>query len=236
MITSNQNPGGMWTESSHPAYTHIRLDGQSADLEGYAIFINQTEERREATLWYLSMVGNTVAVNAIWAGLVTQPPQAAVIYLQDNEGRISQEMLVHYALPQQSGGSSSTQLGLRLSGGVQKVLLPEIAKPLSHRKKQRGEEAAEPDHFLLLIPSPHRRYPNSTDPESLYYTRLTELSHEPLHPAWKKWLWLRGLERGEIHPLLCGGLAAAYLCQLPDPTELEAEIGTELSCGELPTG
>jgi hypothetical protein len=71
-------------QETHP-FNKIRLGGMEADLEGIAYQIELNNEGKpKAVLWYLSVVGHKIAVQAIWAGLVNTPPQPISIYREED--------------------------------------------------------------------------------------------------------------------------------------------------------
>jgi hypothetical protein len=71
-------------QETHP-FNKIRLGGMEADLEGIAYQIELNNEGKpKAVLWYLSVVGHKIAVQAIWAGLVNTPPQPIGIYREED--------------------------------------------------------------------------------------------------------------------------------------------------------
>ena len=71
------------TQPPQPYYNKISLEGMVADIEGFALKPIGSTRGSQANLWYLSMVGNRQAVEAIWAGLVNSPPKWCDLYCEE---------------------------------------------------------------------------------------------------------------------------------------------------------
>lgn len=247
------------TLSATRPFNKIRLGGMSADLEGYAYQIDRTGEQPRAYLWYVSMVGHKTAVQAIWAGLVNNPPQSVVLYCE-SEDKTSSEgeeefeeqkepgrkpIMVQPAEGQRTGGWNFFKCQLPAACAFQGVLLPQIAFLNSLVTRSRKTSSATDtgiSEFLLL--QPHKAIAhigNSSSEQSpvqdtllqdLYYTRLNSLVSLPLHPRWAATLWQRALENGEIFRLECAGIEA-YLCRKPEEELLQQELADLIRLGTL---
>ncbi|HEX2909874.1 MAG TPA: hypothetical protein VH186_03630 [Chloroflexia bacterium] len=231
----------------------------SADLEGYAYQLDRTGEQPRAYLWYVSMVGHKTAVQAIWAGLVNNPPQNVVLYCESEDEAATKDeeeidvqkepgrkpIMVQPAEGQRTGGWNFFKAQLPAACAFQGVLLPQIAflnSPIARSHKPSPATSPAISEFLLLQPhAAIERTPNSssgplpvqdTQLPDLYYIRLNSLVNLPLHPQWAATLWHRALENGEISRLECAGIEA-YLCRKPEEELLQQEVADLIRLGKL---
>jgi hypothetical protein len=238
-------------------FNKIRLGGMSADLEGYAFQIDTNGERPIAYLWYVSMVGHKTAVQAIWAGLVNNPPQSVVLYCEtyENANETSENdsqketgrkpIMVQPAEGPRTGGWNFFKCQLPAACAFQGVLLPYIAylntPPARNRKTNSATNPGSSEFLLLQSDLPHSRNSSNRQPsqsdrdtllQNLYYTRLNALVDLPLHPLWAANLWQRALENGEISRLESAGIEA-YLCRKPEEEVLQQEVSDLIQLGKL---
>lgn len=204
------------SHSSGNTFSKIRLGGMSADLEGYAYQIDTSEEPPKAYLWYVSMVGYKTAVQAIWAGLVNNPPQSVVLYCEDDDERnmeidegveVQKEpgrkpILVQPAEGSRSSGWNFFKCQLPAACAFQGVLLPQIAflnSPSVRNRKGSGtnSNSAENSEFLLL--QPHLSGTRSRN--LISEPQIANANHHAAHLAALYYARLNSLVSLPLHPL-----------------------------------
>ena len=164
-------------------------------------------------LWFLSMVGASTSLKAIWASLLKQPPAPAHI-IQGVEGAAFEGGYERCVIPEETIGTWTTKLArLPASGGWHALVYT-----------RQAEYAFERDAFLLLTQT-------ETEAPELHHRFLDKRSPLPLHQSWSGWLWERGLEKGEIVPLQSVGIRA-YRCS-PNGESLRADLSDAVASRTL---
>ena len=185
----------------------ISAGGFSAAVEAFA------RDPDSQGLWLLSMAGPQAALKAIWAALLKLPPDTAYL-VQGTDGTGLSGDFMPCVIPQETIGTWTTKIArLPVSGGWHALVYTRLAEYHFSR-----------DTFLLLARDREQA------PE-LHYRFLDHRSPLPLHPAWKDWLWERGLEAGEITPLESSGILA-YRCAA-NGEQLQADLSRAVASGKL---
>lgn len=248
---------------SMATFNKIRLGGMSADVEGYAIEIDTTGPRPRSFLWYVSMVGQKNAVQAIWAGLVNSPPQSVVLYLEENEDTdVAEEeatalksetksILVQPAEGTRTGGWQFIKSQLAASSAYQGVLLPYtafLAPPASRKGKGTPNQAKDTGEFLLLQPPALTAYLRKLTTTSLSPQQATEIALTEMQSLY--YIRLNSLVNLPLHPRWTEKLwnralenhelerlhcagVEAYLCRKPAEEQLRQEISDMIRQGIL---
>ena len=164
-------------------------------------------------IWFLSMVGPQTALKAIWASLLKYPPDTAHI-IRGIEGMALSGGYQPCRVPYNTIGTWTTRIArLPASRGWHALVYTRLAEFNFER----------PD-FLLLARE-------KVDLPGLHHRFLDRRSPLPLHHSWANWLWQRGLETSEIHPLESAGILA-YTCN-PNDDDLRADLSAAVSAGTL---
>jgi hypothetical protein len=182
----------------------LEAGGFSAHVDAYAW--EASPDKRQMHLWFLSLLGPSGAVKALWARLLKgevatlgeRVPRRARFCSLRNEGMGSWRFLTA-TLPR--------------SAGYHGVLLPEVARFHGDR----------PDFLLLARPD--------DAPAALHYRFLTRRLDLPLHPSWSDWLWARALDCGEAVALEAHSVNA-YRC-LPNAEALAVALTLAVRAGKL---
>ena len=197
------------THTIDPEDLHtITSGGFSATADAFA-----RDDKTEG-LWFVSMVGSQTALKAIWASLLKQPPDSAHI-IRGADGMALSGGYQKCVIPYETIGTWTTKIArLPGSGGWHALVYTKTA-----------EFGYEKDSFLLLAQS-------EEDAPALHHRFLDKRSPLPLHGSWARWLWDRGLDKGEIVPLQSVGVSA-YRCSPPKAEGLKEDLSQAVASGWL---
>ena len=191
----------VFLEPAAPAISPIlAMNGFTAYVDAYAWEQDTTARySTKMNLWFISVVGTSAGVKAIWARL-----------LKGELGTMRQG-IPHRAdpfctlAPEGPKQWKMTPRHLPLAAAHQMVLLPECA---------RFNTTGRTD--FLLMPQ------TEDDAAGLHYRFLDKRVPLPLHPQWTAWLWDRAVRQGEAVRLESHG-CIAYRCR-PNVEALTADV------------
>ena len=175
----------------------VSAGGFSATADAYAI------SAKHEYLWFLSMVGSQVALKAIAATIMKNPPEPCHI-IRGIEGMELSGQYQTCHIPYHTIGTWTSRT-TRLRNRAYHTLV-------YSKKAHHDFEGAE----FVILPRTEQEAP------ILHHTYLDARSSIPLHHTWAQWLWQRGLASGEIAPLDTSGILA-YYC-LPKFDKLQEDI------------
>ena len=187
----------MKTPDPETLYT-ISANGFSATVDAFALEPNVDD------LYFISMIGSQVALKAISAALLKQPPDLA--HLSPGIDGIPLGTLSHRCqVPKDTIGTWTIKNARLPTSGAHHNLTYTKTAELNYPK----------NNFLLLA--------REIDEAPIIHHRfLDKRSALPLHHSWAPWLWERGIKAGEIVPLKSEGIHA-WRC-LPNTEDLKRDL------------
>ena len=206
-MTLDRQPASTSADSLPKDLPTLQIAGFSAAVDACAWEVEPDPAARRMRVWFLSLLGPQEAVKAVWARLIKG--ETATMALE-------QLGTARFCALASEGPRQWRFLtaSLRTVAGHHGVLVPEAAR-----------YTAERSDFLLL--------PRSIDDAAvLHYRFLNRRLDLPLRSGWASWLWERGVQSGEIHPLESWGVRA-FRC-VPDAEALARELGEALRAQTLP--
>ena len=197
-------------DDAQSSYHTAMADGFTAIVQDHAIH-PETDG-----LYMLSLVGSQVAVKAIWATLVKNPPGTITIVRTTPDGAHQWQSQRYVAIePTTHGTWKSYRTRLPLSGSYHLLMYSDRA----HLDRDEHRD------FLLLAEAGE----NLADRHYAFLNRKLTL---PLHPLWSQWLWRRALAEG-LATRLNTLQRQAYHCTV-DPENLQEDLSSALRANRLP--
>lgn len=191
----------------------VSSNGFTANADAFVL--GEHNEQVES-LWLLSVIGTQAAVRAITAGALKRDAEIVSLRkladLSDEPDPASDRT---YAIrTPESGAWKSRLMRLPFTRGWHGLI---YSTQLEYNSESPG--------FVLLA---ELGVDDAADRHLQFINRRISL---PIYPAWKYWLWYRGITKGEITPMTTAGLSA-WQCT-PGEDALRTDITADIQAGIL---